>query len=330
MDIDAFEAVHRPDWDRLAALSGRRRLSGPEADELIRLYQRVSTHLSLLRSVAPESPTSALLSARLARARTRFTGARSNLAEDVARFFVIALPAALYRLRWLTVVVGVVFCAVAAAYALWVASDPQVLATLGTEASRRRLVEREFVDYYSENPAASFAGSVWVNNAWIAAQCVAFGVTGLWVPAVLLQNAQSLGLTAGIMVAYGRTDTFFLFILPHGLMELTSVFVAGAAGLAIFWAWVRPGPRTRLQALAEEGRSLVTVALGLVLVLAVSGLVEGFVTPSGLPAWLRIGIGALVLAAFWTYVLVLGRRAVAAGQRGDLDPADAGYRELAA
>lgn len=330
MDIDAFEAVHRPDWDRLAVLSRRRRLSGPEADELIRLYQRVSTHLSLLRSIAPESPTSTLLSSRLARARTRFTGARSNLAEDVAAFFVIALPAALYRLRWWTIVIGVVFCAIATMVALWVASDPQVLATLGTEASRRRLVDRQFVGYYSENPAASFAGSVWINNAWIAAQCVAFGITGLWVPAILLQNAVSLGLTGGIMVAYGRTDTFFAYILPHGLMELTSVFVAGAAGLAIFWAWVRPGPRTRLQALAEEGRSLITVALGLVLVLAVSGMVEGFVTPSGLPTWLRIGIGALVLAAFWTYVLVLGRRAVAAGHGGDLDDADAGYHELAA
>ena len=82
--------------------------------------------------------------------------------------------------------------------------------------------------------------------------------------------------------------------------------------------------------MAEEGRSLITVALGLVLVLFVSGLVEGFVTPSPLPVWAKIAIGAAVLAAYWTYVLVWGRRAYLAGERGDLRREDAGYTEIAA
>ena len=63
---------------------------------------------------------------------------------------------------------------------------------------------------------------------------------------------------------------------------------------------------------------MVTVALGLVVVLAVSGVVEAFVTPSGLPTAARIGIGGLVWAAFLTYVGVLGRRAAAAGETGDV------------
>ena len=74
----------------------------------------------------------------------------------------------------------------------------------------------------------------------------------------------------------------------------------------------------------------MTVAAGLVLVLAVSGVVEGFVTPSALPHWLRLGIGAAVLAAYWAYTLVLGRRAVRAGATGDLESHDAGARQLTA
>src|SRR5699024_11417598 len=62
--------------------------------------------------------------------------------------------------------------------------------------------------------------------------------------------------------------------------DLTAIFVAGAAGLRIFWAWVAPGQRRRLTALTEEARSLITVALGLVVVLLISGIVEGFVTPA--------------------------------------------------
>lgn len=284
----------------------------------------------MIRSVAPESALSNELSMRLSRARTKFTGARSNVLEDVARFFVISLPAAFYRIRWLTVVVGVVFVAVGWLYGAWVVNTPGVIAALGSDEEIRRYVEEDFVDYYSENPAASFAGLVWTNNAWIAVQAVAFGITGIWGPFILYQNAQGVGMAGGMMASYDKLDVFFTYILPHGFMELTAIFIATAAGLRIFWAWVSPGARTRSQALAEEGRSLITVALGLVLVLFVSGLVEGFVTPSPLPVWLRIGIGFMVFVLYWVYTLVLGRRAVRAGYTGDLADEDRGASALTA
>jgi len=328
--MDAFSAVNGDKWARLYVLAYKRRLTGNEADELLRLYQATSSHLSLIRSVAPESGLSASLSATLAQARTRFTGARSNFMDDLARFFVVALPAAFYRIRWLTVWCGLAFCVVAGAYALWIATSPDALRALGSDATIRQYVEQDFIDYYSENPAASFAGAVWTNNAWIAAQAVALGITGFWVPMILFGNAQGLGVAAGVFAAVGKSDVFFSYILPHGLMELTAVFIACAAGLKIFWALVSPGPRTRARAVAAEGRSLITVALGLVLVLFVSGLVEAFVTPSPLPVWAKISIGAAVLAGYWTYVLIWGRRAYRSGASGDLDSADAGYTELAA
>ncbi|MFK0040932.1 stage II sporulation protein M [Paenarthrobacter sp. NPDC090517] len=331
MDIDAFSAVHGDKWSRLHFLAHKRRLTGAEADELLRLYQTVSGHLSLIRSVAPETGLSASLSAALAQARTRFTGARSNFMEDLARFFAISLPAAFYRIRWLTVWCGLAFVLVAGAYALWIGTSPEALrAVASSDAKVQQYVEEDFIDYYSENPAASFAGLVWTNNAWISAQAVAFGITGFWVPFILFMNAQGLGIAAGLFLATGKMDIFFSYILPHGLMELTAVFIACAAGLKIFWAMVRPGPRTRLQAVADEGRSLITIALGLVLVLLVSGIVEGFVTPSPLPVWAKITIGALVLAGYWVYTLVLGGKAVRAGVTGDMDANDAGYRSLAA
>lgn len=331
MDIDAFSAVNSETWSRLHALAYKRRLSGKEADELLRLYQVTSSHLSLLRSVAPESGLSGSLSATLAQARTRFTGARSNFMEDLATFFLLSLPSAFYRLRWLTLWCGLAFCLVGGAYALWISSSPDALrAVLGSEEAVRKYVEEDFINYYSENPAASFAGAVWTNNAWISAQAVALGITGFWVPMILFSNAQGVGIAAGVFAAVGKPDVFFSYILPHGLMELTAVFVACAAGLKIFWSMVSPGPRSRAQAVAEEGRSLITVALGLVLVLLVSGVVEGYVTPSSLPVWAKLGIGAGVLGSYWLYTLFLGRRAYLAGARGDLGGNDAGYAEITA
>ncbi len=283
-----------------------------------------------MRSVAPESALTSSLSATLAQARTRFTGARSNVMEDVARFFAVSFPAALYRLRWVTLCCAVATCLISSLYAVWIGTNPDVLRALGSPDRLQKYVNEDFINYYSENPAASFAGMVWTNNAWISAQAVALGVTGIYVPYILFSNAMNVGVAAGQFAAVGKMDVFFSYILPHGMLELTAVFVACAAGLGIFWSVVSPGPRRRVQALADEGRSLITVALGLVPVLLVSGLIEAFVTPSPLPVWAKITIGGAALAAFLSYMVVVGGRAFRAGYRGDLGEGDAGYREIAA
>ena len=318
VDLDAFVTVHRDEWAELERLVGRRRLSGSDADRLVLLYQRTATHLSTVRSAAPDPVLVGRLSGLLARARARLTGSREPAWRDVVRFFWVSFPAALWRIRWWTAGVTAAFLVVAVAAGAWVAGSPDVQASLGSDAEIRQLVESDFEAYYSESPATSFAAQVWTNNAWIAAQAVAFGITGVWVVFVRWQNAVNVGAVGGLMAAHERSDVFFGLILPHGLLELTAVFVAAAAGLRVFWAWVEPGPRTRTRSLAEEGRALITVALGLVVVLAVSGVIEAFVTPSPPPTWARIAIGAAALAAFLAYAGVLGRRAVAAGETGDV------------
>ncbi|UOE44526.1 stage II sporulation protein M [Agromyces larvae] len=330
MDLDALAAARHDDWQRLDALSRGRFLGGAEADELIERYQSGASDLSLIRTTAGSTALGDRLSIRLARARLRFTGAPENPLRRFIRFWLVSLPAALYRLRWLTLAVALVTFAVAALFAWWAAGDPRVLATLGSDDELAQLADEGFVAYYSEHPAASFAGAVWTNNAWIAAQCVAFGVLGVWVPVVVLQNAMNLGLNAAVMAAYGELDTFFLYITPHGLLELTCVFVAAAAGLRIFWAWVAPGARTRGAALAEDARSLFTVAIGLVFFLFVSGIIEVFVTPAPWPWPVKIGIGVLAFGGLLFAMLGLGRRAARAGETGDLVEFEAGSRRLVA
>ena len=330
MDLDAYTAAHSADWEKLSRLAKKRRLDGRDADELIDLYQSGAADLSAIQTSAGSTAVGDRLSVALASARLRFTGAGTNLFSQIPRFFVLQLPAALYRIRWLVLAIAVVTVIVATLFAVWITGNPEVLRNLGSDADLRHYVEHDFIDYYSNNPAASFAGQVWTNNAWIAAQCIAFGITGVYVPYVVLQNAVGVGTAAGVMFAYGRGDVMFAYILPHGMLELTSVFVAAAAGLRIFWAWIAPGARTRAQALAEDGRALFTVAVGCVITLFVSGLIEGFVTPSSLPVWAKIGIGALALAAFLVYMLALGRRAVRAGETGDLTEYEAGSRRVVA
>lgn len=221
---------------------------------------------------------------------------------------------------WLGTAIG--FFIVTIALAMWVAGNPEVHSAIGTPSEIEELVNHDFASYYSENPAGSFALRVWVNNAWVAAQCIGFAILlGLPIPYILFQNAANLGLIAGLMFDAGAGDVFMGLITPHGLLELTAVFLAGAVGMRLGWTVIAPGDRPRTQALAEQGRAVVSVAIGLVVVLLVSGLVEALVTPSPLPTFMRIGIGVAVEVAFLAYVVHFGRKAVRAGESGDIEDA---------
>lgn len=328
VDVDAYVAAHRAEWDRLEQLvrrsgRGRGRLDGAEVDELVSLYQRTATHLSVVRSATPDPALVGRLSTLVAQARNAVTGTQSPAWKELARFFVVSYPAALYRSwRWWASV-GVAFCVVGLVIGVWVAQDSSVQASIAAPEQIRQLVDHEFEDYYSSHPAGSFAAKVATNNAWVTALSLALGIFLLPVVYVVWQNALNVGIAGGLMAANDKLGLFFGLILPHGLLELTCVFVAAGAGLRIGWSWIDPGGRTRSRALREEGQAAGALALGLAATLAVSGVVEAFVTPSPLPTWARIGIGASLWAGFLTYVVVLGGRAVRAGELGDIRGAGA-------
>jgi uncharacterized membrane protein SpoIIM required for sporulation len=323
VDVDAFVLAHRPTWDRLEQLVKKRRsLTGAEVDELVELYQRVSTHLSTLRSASSDSVMIGRLSSLIARARSAVTGAHAPVSSAFVRFWTVSFPVVAYNSWrwWLGAAVG--FFAVVVIVAFWVAGNPEVQSALGTPSDIDQLINHDVASYYSDHPAAAFALQVWVNNSWVSAQCIAMAVLlGIPIPFILFQNAANVGVIAGLMFPAGKGGLLLGLLLPHGLLELTAVFLAGAAGMRLGWSVVSPGDRPRGQVLAEQGRAVVSVAVGLVGVLLVSGLIEALVTPSPLPTFVRIAIGILAEVGFLSYIVYFGRRAAKAGETGDIDDA---------
>jgi uncharacterized membrane protein SpoIIM required for sporulation len=322
VDVEAFVSVHQPQWDRLAYLTRRqRRLSGAEAEELVTLYQRVGTHLAALRAAGADPVSIGRLSGLIADARGAVTGAQAPVWRDISKYFLVSFPAALYASRrwWLTI--GLLFYLVAAWTAWRIIAHPEVVDSIGTPAEIQQLVNHDFESYYSDNPARDFALRVWINNATISAAVLALGI--LLIPSVFIlwDNAVNVGLSAGLMISHDKGGLFFSLITPHGLLELTAVFVATAAGLRLGWSWIVPGTRTRMQAVAQTGRATVGMTIGLAAVLLLTGVIEAFVTPF-LPGPVRISIGILVEVGFFGYVWTLGRRAARSGDYGDIDAAD--------
>ncbi|WP_022910116.1 stage II sporulation protein M [Aestuariimicrobium kwangyangense] len=324
MDLDAYIDAHSEQWRELEQLVKRSRLSPDEVDRLVDLYERVGTHLSVIRSGSPDPQLVMGLSNLLARARRRAGAGRAFVWGDLLRFFTRSFPASLYLMRRWWILTGLAWIGLAFVLGGYLVAHPELMVRLGTPAELQRLVDHDFEDYYSSDPARSFALRLVLNNAWVAAQCIAYGVLGFPTLSVLLSNCYNVAFTGAVMVNHQRAGLFFGLILPHGLLELTGIFVAGGVGLRLFWSWVAPGARTRMSSMAHVGRQSLGVVLGLVVLFAVSAVLEAFITPSPLPSFARVAIGAVVWLAFLYYALVVGRAAAATGATGDLDAEDRG------
>lgn len=327
VDIDRFIAHNQPAWLRLETLSvkaqGRqiRKLHPAEVDELLGLYQQASGHLAYARTAFREPALLARLTSLVANANAAIYGRRARAADTFLRFFVASFPAAVWVCR--RAIMASVACLFVPAIAIgaWLANSEQALDVAIPQRTQDALIASEFEDYYSSGPASHFSALVTVNNIQVSA--VAFALGGLVLPgaALLAYNGVNIGMSAGLFIAEGQGGKFFGLILPHGLLELTAVAIAGGAGLRMGWALLSPGDRTRGSALAEEGRRSVALILGTALAFVVAGLIEGFVTPAeGLPTGVRVAVGVAVEALFLTWVIGRGRIAAANGFTGH--PAD--------
>src|SRR5690606_30843031 len=199
---------------------------GAEADELVDLYQRVATHLSVVRSTASDAVLEARLSALVVRARAVVTGTTVPLWRSIGRFFPVVFPAAVYRARWWWGITAVINLVVGTMVTWRVINTPGLADQLLDEESARRLVDYEFSQYYFENPAFDFFLHVWVNNARVSANCLLLGILIIPVLVLLWANIENVAVIAGYMIEAGRADIFWGLLLPHGLLELTVIFVA--------------------------------------------------------------------------------------------------------
>jgi uncharacterized membrane protein SpoIIM required for sporulation len=320
MHIDRFIAVHQAEWDELDDLARRRsQLDGAGVARLVSAYQQVSAHLSVVRTDHRDRALEQRLTRTLAAASAAIYRPSHHRKGAGRRFFSETFPAAVWWHRRHIGIAAGLFLAPAILVGAWLTVSDRALDASAPEAVRAAYLETDFEAYYSSEPAAQFATEVFFNNIQVAMLAFAVGIL-LCVPTclVLIYNGASIGVAAGMFTAAGRWQLFWGLVTPHGLLEIAAIIVAGASGLALGWSIIAPGDRARAASVADAGKRSVVVILGLILAFAVAGLIEGFVTGSGLPTFARLLIGVSAFGAFSMWVVVFGRRAASLGHTGTL------------
>jgi len=152
-----------------------------------------------------------------------------------------------------------------------------------------------------------FSSQIITNNVQVTFLAFAGGIlAGLGTAWILLFNGVLLGGVAGIFQVHGASLHLWAFVLPHGVIELTAICIAGGAGLWLGSALVVPGRRTRGDALVERGREAISLLGGTVILLLVAGLIEGFISPSVLPDQVKLAVGLLTAVVLFPFLLLGG------------------------
>jgi uncharacterized membrane protein SpoIIM required for sporulation len=312
MNLESFLRQGSPAWEELEALldrGGRRpeRLGVEGVLELGRLYRAVVADLALARRRFPGDPVLERLEPLVLSARHAVYGERRS-ARSLLEFATRGYWRDVRAHRALLAVSLTAMFAPTLLACAWAIHDPG--AAIGLVPSAYRAAADPGVRHLSVglSTQAALASSIFTNNIEVTFLAFAGGLAlGAGTLITLAYNGLLLGTLAGLTIQAGTFSVFVRYIVPHGLLELSCISIAGVAGLRLARALIDPGVRTRGDALRADARGAVLMVLGTAPWLVVAGLTEGFVTPRDLPLPAALAVGCALATLFWGLVLTRGR-----------------------
>lgn len=312
-----FRAEREADWRRLETLLAKAEAGGAaklKRDELLEiplLYRQALSSLSVARSISLDQSLVGYLESLCTRAYFIVYGARTRLPERLTAFFLRDWPAAI-RSLWRETLVSFVLSAVAAivAYVLvrrdadWFHSfiEPGLASGRDPTATTASLRDTLYHSGTASEGLSVFATFLFTHNAQIALFAFALGfLLCLPTAALLVMNGGMFGAFLALFVMRGLGFEAGGWLMIHGTTELFAIILAGAAGFSIGWSVCFPGERSRLDAAAEAGRRAATAMLGVVVMLFVAGLLEGFGRQLIQVDYARYAIAIVMLLAWLAY-----------------------------
>jgi uncharacterized membrane protein SpoIIM required for sporulation len=314
-NVDRFIRERETSWrelDGLVSEAKRRpdKLGAARVLRLGQLYRAASADLAIARRSLPGEPVVARLESLVVRARNSVYESEARR-EGVVAFMTTGYWRRVRSRPALLAVAAALLFVPALLAAVWATRDPA--AALGVVPEMFRGIDdgTRTTDSagLSAGTSAAFSSEIMTNNIRVTFLAFAGGITfGVATVGALIFNGVLIGAVGGLSLHHGHGEAFVTLVVAHGVLELSCIVVAGAAGLGLGKALVAPGRRSRGAALMSEARDSIELIMGTAVWLVVAGLVEGFVTPGGFGFGVNLTVGLVLGGTYWLLVVVRGRR----------------------
>lgn len=331
---ERFVSRRRDSWlafDGLARRVERAGLRTLPAEDILPFaarYREVAADLARARTYGVDHPVIAYLERLVSAGHNALYRGHQRARQPLRHYILRDFPGAVVQ-SWRQVVVAFLLFAVPAGVGYVLLREQPMLAETLTspvmvDRAKRAAAERAAgrgymqVDRSAQGPLSVF---IMGNNIRVSLNALVGGIlAGTVTVLVLMYNGLSLGVVFGLFANYGAADFLGTFVIGHGVLELSAIFIAAGAGFRIAGAIITPGDRTRRDALVLEGRIAARMIGAVVCMLALAGAIEGMLSASDAPPalkWLTGGVTAVLLGLY----LANGGRYLRGGQPSQQRPA---------
>src|SRR5438105_9682222 len=313
MTVDRFVEDRRARWARLGNLSseanGRvERLAPSDVLELGRLYRSASSDLAVARRDFALDAATERLNDLVATAHALVYSEAPTSGRRLRRFFLHELPSSVRaNSRFTAVSLAAFAIPLLATFAIGLLL-PEIAATALPPETRQHLAERRLWTDIPEGYRPLVGPLIIVNNVRVAVAAFAGGLTaGALTLYLLVANGALLGTVLAVVQGYGLSGGLLTFTAAHGPLEISCIVLSGGAGLRLRWALLRPGDRSRRDALRLAGAQAIRVMLLIIPALGVAGALEAFLSPSEASVTIKIVVGLVAAGLLWGYIFLAGR-----------------------
>ena len=279
-------------------------LDHKDLQELGLLYRQTASDLAIAREDITSSQLAAYLNSLLGRAHNLIYMGNKPKVAGIVRFYSETYPRIFRELWPQTLLAFAIFAVTGLAAFILTMRDPTFAHRLLGTHMMETIEKREMWTHSIVTIKPLAASSIMTNNLSVAFATFASGITaGVGTVWMMVLNGLLIGVIGAATLQAGMAGQLWTFVVPHGVLELPAIFIAGGAGFEIARGMLFPGLLPRRESLARAGGRAAQLLLGTIPMLIVAGVIEGFLSPSETAAPLKFLFGAVMFAALVTYLM---------------------------
>ena len=291
---NTFTIVHK---------KGIKALASREVKNFLHLFRQCSHHLAYARTHYGKSDVEGYLNSLVSKCHSHVYAVRKFSLRDLAEFFLYGFPGLLKNYKWFVMSSFGVF---AAGFLL------SLLMVLSNDGNALLFIPQQLAEGVK---GGNMGGGDWnyplmssyimTNNISVALRAFVFGITlGIGTMYVLFFNGAMLGALTALVYLYSRPVEYWSLILPHGIIELAAIFISGAAGLMIAKSILLPGDYSRKHSLILGSKRAISLIAGVILMLVIAGIIEGFFTPLDIAAQWKLLFALITFIGLAVYLAI--------------------------